>query len=87
MGDMNFVRLDGIKDEITKARNDYDPRIRLVDFATLIRYVLQSERPIDQAGDYPRGRSQTVLTDIVINTLKVFECRPGQADFHPAWRR
>jgi len=53
MGNVNFISIDSIEDEVAVSRNNHDTRIRLVDFATLVWRVRQIERAIDQARDNP----------------------------------
>ena len=73
---MNFISLDRIKYKILKTGHDDHSRIRLVHFATLIRRVLQIERPINQSGNDARCGGRTVPAYKVVNPLKIIERRP-----------
>jgi hypothetical protein len=75
MGDVNFVALDRVKNEIAEVRNDDQPRVWLVDLAALIRQVRQSHRPIDQVRYDARCGRWIVFTDVGMNALKIIERR------------
>lgn len=84
MRNMNVLGPDRVKNEISVSRNNNDAHVRFVDLAPLIGCVCQVERPVKQAGNDTRCSRLTVIADIRVNALKIFESRPCQADFHPA---
>jgi hypothetical protein len=61
VGDMNFVTLDLVKDEIAIARNDDNAAVCLVNFASLVWIMFESARSINQPGDHPRGLREADL--------------------------
>jgi len=51
VGDVNLVRIDRIKDEITKTRRNDNANVRFVRFASRERIVAELTRALDKTRD------------------------------------